>query len=94
MYGKVIQLHVHRYPFVFRFFSHVGCYSVSSRVLCAEQEVGVGCLFSVQQDVYVHLKLLIYPSPGTCVGQAGVLSPLCAAGGPAQEATLLQTPDM
>ena len=35
LYSKVIQLHMHTYLFVFKFFSQLGCYIIVSRVLCA-----------------------------------------------------------
>ena len=35
LYSKVIQLHMHTYLFVFKFFSQLGCYIILSRVLCA-----------------------------------------------------------
>ena len=33
MYSKVIQLYIHMYFFP-KFFSHLGCYIILSRILC------------------------------------------------------------
>ena len=39
VYSKVIQLYINIYLFFFSFFSHIGYYSIESRVPCAIQLV-------------------------------------------------------
>ena len=58
----VIQLRMYTYPFPFGFFSHIGHYTVLSRLPCAIQQVLVTYLFCIQQCIYVNPNL-IYPSP-------------------------------
>ena len=45
VYSKVIQLYIYMCLFFFYFFSHLGYYSIVSRVPCAIQEVLVSYLF-------------------------------------------------
>ena len=42
VYSKVIQLHIYMYLFFFKFFSHLGCYIILSRVPCATQQIPAG----------------------------------------------------
>ena len=37
VYSRVIQLFIYMYLFSFKFFSHLGCYIIWSRVPCAVQ---------------------------------------------------------
>ena len=55
---SVIHIHISLF---FRFFSHIGHYRVLSRVPCAIQQVLISYLFYIQQCVYVHPNLPIYP---------------------------------
>ena len=57
---SVIHIHI---VTLFRFFFHVGCDRVLSRVPCAIQQIRNGYLFYIQQCVYISLILTIYPSP-------------------------------
>ena len=45
VYSKVIQLYIYMYLLFFKFFSHLGCYIILSRVPCAIQEVLISYLF-------------------------------------------------
>ena len=38
LYSKVIQLFIYMYLFLFKFFSHLSCYIIQSRVPCAIQQ--------------------------------------------------------
>ena len=37
LYSKEIQLYIYMYLFFFKFFSHLGCYIILSRVSCVTQ---------------------------------------------------------
>ena len=63
VYNKVNQLYIYIYPLFFRFFSHIGHYTVLSRVPCAIHQVLVSYLSYIQQCVYFNPNLPIYPSP-------------------------------
>ena len=63
VYSKVIQLYTCIYSFFFRLFSHTGYYRILSRDPCAIQQVLVGYLFYIQQDVHAHPTLLILSLP-------------------------------
>ena len=73
--GTAIPSHIHTHPFVFRFFPTWVTTELRAE-FSAEQEVCAGCLFYVQQCVYVNPKLLVYPSPGTWVLERRVSSTL------------------
>ena len=60
VYRKVNQLYIYIYPLFFRFFSHIGHYSILSRVPCVTQYVLISYQFYILQCVYVNLP--IYPS--------------------------------
>ena len=53
-YSKVNQLYIYIDPLFFRFLSHIGEYTVPSRVSCAMQQVLISYLLYVQQSVYVN----------------------------------------
>ena len=57
MYSKVIQLYIYMYLFFFKFFSHLGCYIILSRVPCAVHYVLIGYPFKIWQCVHVNPKL-------------------------------------
>ena len=54
VYSKVIQLYIYMYLFFLKFFSHLGCYIILSRVPCAIQQVLVGYPFYL----CIHLKTI------------------------------------
>ena len=56
-------MHTYMYLFFISVFSHIGYYRILSRVPSAVQWVLVGYLSYILQYIYVHAKLLIYPSP-------------------------------
>ena len=58
----MIQLYI-IHIFFFRFFSHISYPRILSRLLCALQQVLVDDLsFISSVCIYVHPKLLVYPS--------------------------------
>ena len=64
VYRKVIQLYIYKHLFIFKSFSHLGCYIILSRVqYCAIQQVLVGYPFKIQQHVHVNPKFSNYPFP-------------------------------
>ena len=51
MYSKVIQIYIYVYLFFFKFFSHLGCYIILSRIPCVVQEVLVAVIiFNVARN--------------------------------------------
>ena len=53
VYSKVIQLHIFMHLFFCNFFSLLGCYITSGRVLCAKQWAPVDHPFYTYQCVHV-----------------------------------------
>ena len=65
MYSKVIQLYVYMYLFFFKFFSHLGCCIILSRVPCALDSrsllVLLSCLTRPGPDVgFIIIRLIIF----------------------------------
>ena len=61
VYSKVIPLYIYTSLFFFSFFSHLGYYSIVSRVPCDIQEVLVGYLF-LNRAVCTALQLILIPN--------------------------------
>ena len=69
VYSKVVKLHIYIYLFFFKFFPHLGCYTIQNRVRCARQQVLTGYPFKYS-SVYMSIpnSLLIPPhNPSTLV---------------------------
>ena len=65
----MIQLHTYIYPFLYRFFSQIGCYRILMEfsVLYIGSLIIICCIYNIYVYivvyVYVHPNLLIYPPP-------------------------------
>ena len=64
VYSKVTQLYIHIQPLYFRFFSHIGHYTLLSSVSCVIQQVLVTHVFYIQQCVYVSPNVSVLYPPG------------------------------